>query len=247
MKRRWILVTAVACVAVLGVFAWSGGVPRSMRFWSGPTPVWSVTGDTGLRADITSYPVTVDGETGEGRKLLQVMGEAVFMNHMQVYPAAGTCDCRDTNDWNGYQENVRKEVCLVYGHLLDPGLVGGAAGWVERLVSGTGSAQADPDEAREAMAEVMNFLDGLTGVESIARAESEVEGGTVITVHYGEDPEKPYKIEISPDFADNYRNSWVSEERREEAEKHFYRIIDALEDGRRLIVTTGQQYRLAES
>lgn len=75
MKRMVAFAGALGCTVLIGLIAVdSAGGPRVKEAAPG----------IGLRADISEYPVTADGEHLEGRKVLHVLGDSLFLDTLAL-------------------------------------------------------------------------------------------------------------------------------------------------------------------
>ena len=221
MKKVWAFVGSMGGVIVLAV---------AVAFWWGPaTSTAKVEGvavkkeaeEIGLRADVSDRPVTLDGKPLKGTKKLMVLGDALFLNHHQIFPARQTSRPADWDDWDCYAECIGDETEYLYGYMT--------------ARQGRGH--------RAALEAVHSYLQDLPDLQ--VSPGPMASGATAIVTRFGDNTNARYTLAFGIPYSEDYLN-WMDEkaDARRQAREQFGGIISSLENGKKLKVVPGKKYGL---
>ena len=220
-QKVWAFVGSMGGVIVLAV---------AVAFWWGPaTSTAKVEGvavkkeaeEIGLRADVSDRPVTLDGKPLKGTKKLMVLGDALFLNHHQIFPARQTSRPADWDDWDCYAECIGDETKYLYGYMT----------------------AREGRSHRAALKGVHSYMQDLPDLE-VSQGPI-ASGATAIAIFFGRNPDSRVYFAFGIPYSQEYLQ-WMENkgDARKQARTHFRAILSSLEKGSKLKVLPGKKYGL---
>ena len=222
-----VVVVAFAAVASVGLTVGSADGERAADADTTDTsqeteqqgiPVKEAAPGIGLRADISDYPVTLDGKPDEGKKILHVLGGRLYLNQHSVL---------GPRRWHSYADDAGDELNYLYGHLVaERGLAHLQA--LRRLVA------------------YVRKLPGVADTPSGELDDPKIDMLLVRykTPNRPDLPPVPAGHRFAPRIAQRYANEGHNSPSHEQAVSHFKDIISGLEEDKTLRVRRNQKYSL---
>jgi len=209
-----------AILAAGALLVWSGSGASSAPKESEGIQVEKVADKVGWTADLSDFPVVKAGREVKGEKKLLLLGKAVFLNEEPVFWAGERNEDMDKSGMHAVA--TIDELRLMYADLI---------------LNGAMSDQA-------VFKEMEDFAAGLPGLKR-ASAVSTNSFAVHVTLIYPEEQCGITGASFSKQFVDRY-DRWVPEVKRKKARRQFANIVEAVNEGKVLVLKTDTGYDLRE-